>query len=166
MNPYGRWDRVYVEGNRAVVDRFNSPGYAIYGEIFKNLADKYHWEARVLLDCRASIDKSPICGVALTLESAKKIVETLCYETNTCERLPKIQQDDLYFMILSFVDWCMNSGDITTPASKKKVLNLFGDKGMVKLKEMILNGIILEARNGMLSLPEWYLSGQKNPNDE
>ena len=163
LNRYGKWT-VHGFGNDKSYS-FETPGYAIYGTIF--LKDtKWKWEARVVLGCRYDTSSDPICGYAPTLESAKRIVETLCYETGTCVKQPDIEKDDLYYMIISFVDWCISSGNITTPANKEKVLDLFGEKGVKKLKEMIFTGVILEAMNGMLSLPNWFLSGKKNPHDE
>ena len=68
-------------------------------------------------------------------------------------------------MIISFVDWCMTFKG-TSPASREKVSAVYGSKGLSKLEQMIDGMVILEARNGMLSLPDWFLSGKKNPNED
>ena len=116
-----------------------------------------------MLNCRSFTD--PIRGYAPTLDGAKRIVETLLYETNTALKAPEIEKDDLYFMIISLVDLCMAQHD-GSPASQGKIFDLFGLKGTAKLREMVNAGIILEASNGMLSMPDWFLSGKKNPAED
>ena len=143
MNKAGIWQEVDVN-----YFRFHAPGYAVYGTIsFRDgkMDDQWYWEARVMLGCRSD-DSKPLTGYAPTLENAKKIVETLLYETNTVVDPSKIKKDDLHNMILCYV----LSLQENIPAHREKVANLFGEKGLNKLKEMIKYRIILEARNGML----------------
>ena len=113
-------------------------------EIFYTL-----WEAKVLAKYRGTCDRAPICGIAPTLAGAKKIVETLCYETETCERKPKIVKNDLFEMILFFVQKCQDTKD-KSHAHINDIQNIFGDKGIAKLVEMIDAKIILRCSNGML----------------
>jgi len=161
MKPYARWDIVEIDLNmNGVISRkhmFHSPGYDVYGIVSINLNGCYLWEARVLVQYRATCDKAPIRGISPTLEGAKKIVETLCYETGTCEREPEIIKDDLFEMILCYVKKLQE--DIS--GNRRKIFDMFGDNGLKKLKDMIDARIILECSNGMLYVNEKYKNDDK-----
>ena len=101
MNPYGKWQITYDKthpGHWEQRWRFCCPNHIVYGNVYEvnvQWRDKYKWEARVLLNCRYFTD--PICGYAPTLDQAKRIVETLLYETDTVLEAPKVEKDDLYY---------------------------------------------------------------------
>ena len=153
MIVYARWDLVELDlnmnGLTSLKHMFHSPGYGVYGIVNTNLNGDYLWEAKVLAKYRGTCDRAPICGIAPTLAGAKKIVETLCYETETCERKPKIVKNDLFEMILFFVQKCQDTKD-KSHAHINDIQNIFGDKGIAKLVEMIDAKIILRCSNGML----------------
>jgi len=72
--------------------QYHAEGYAVFGTIEKYIEfgsiksdnDYYCWSARVMDDCRN--DYKPITGKSLSLEKAKRIVETICIETDTLSR--------------------------------------------------------------------------------
>lgn len=93
MNPAGEWEEVNSQ-----YFIFLKKDYAVYGYVFKNNVgvwngayDKpdaldWYWESRTRVDSREEFSAPPFFGYAPTLESAKKIVETLLFETETVER--------------------------------------------------------------------------------
>jgi hypothetical protein len=85
INPPGIWEETGTKfGHRFI----NHSITALYGYVTYRVRDgnnfPWYWEARVLLSARDEVN-SPTCGYAPTLESGKKIVETLLRETNTVE---------------------------------------------------------------------------------
>lgn len=63
---------------------YHAPGYAVFGSIDVKDDSMFYWSARVMDDCR--VNCHPITGKAHSLDKAKRIVETLCIETDTLSR--------------------------------------------------------------------------------
>lgn len=92
MNPPGIWEDKYSQWSFQ-----NSSIMAVYGVVvpLDEVTAKregvlaFYWEARVMLNARPKEGTPrglPIRGYAPTLEAAKKIVETLLWETQTCQK--------------------------------------------------------------------------------
>jgi len=153
-NPCGQWKSVKGNDHQKTHYIFHYPNYAVYGTIFyKKEKNMYEWEARVMLNCR--IGAGSIRGYAKSVDNAKKIVETLCYETDTCNRKADVKKDNLYYSILYHVESGRCKG-ANIPASRESIYDIFFKNGKDKLEKMIEQGIVLEASNGMLGVDEEY----------
>ncbi len=90
--PYPRWRERGTDSYQ-----YHIPGYAVCGTVWRAKPDetlhlrpgevRWGWEARVLADCtlrdRETRKELPTLGLAVTLEGAKRLVETTLAETRT-----------------------------------------------------------------------------------